>query len=321
MSSTKPLVSLVILTHNDIEHLILAIEIALAQTWPDTEIIVVDDASDQPVEPRIRATFAMPHRITVIRREVNGGVVVASQDGLDRAKGAYVHLGSTNDPIEPEFIEASVRMLEQRPDIAICFSDPGIIFGWDGRHQTYPLHLAHTETFFSPDEISELMRARPFHISSNTVLIRTEAFRKFGGCRAALGLYADWFVWIVAALANGAAYIPRTLTYFRIHAGAFSDMERWDKAARTAYARATLQTVAAEFPELAPRFRRSLVASHFGVGVLLALLRDAQFRALLGGDVLRMAMMRRAWALLRAMLPFGGSQWVRRIAMAGRKSS
>jgi len=306
-----PLATVVIPTYNDGDLLIGALERFKAQTWPNIEIVVADDGSAEPVEPRVRNWPGYDERITVVRRAVNGGVPAALQAGFERARGDYVHLSSTNDLVEPRFLETSIAALARHARAGMCFSDAGIVSDPGEEREPFPLHLARGETFFTPDAFAARLRSRPFHISSNTLVFRTSALRATGGSRPELELYADWFACLVTALRDGAVYVPRVMAYSRVHPGAYSGRPR-PRAARVELAAAAIRAVAAEFPEVLPRLRRSDAVSDFGLPVLLGLLREPQARAVVGADTFWVTLVRAGW---RGMLPRSGRRLLRRMVM------
>lgn len=319
--SGGPIATIVIPTYNDVEDLAVALELARAQTLRDIEIIVVDDCSKVPVESAVRVAVGSDPRVSVIRRETSGGVFAAQNTGIEKAQGRYIYLGSTNDPIKPDFLEAATGALDNSPAAGICFFDPGIVSGKPELRQSFPLHLAEQTTYFEPDHFAERLRHRPFHLSSNTALFRADALRTVSGCRSEFSLYADWFACVVTALRSGAVYIPRVLAYSRIHDDAFSNPQHWDTATRSRYAGAALRAIAAEFPEICPRLRHSLIVSEFGLRVLLALREDPNLWSLVGFYGLAMASFRDAWSLVRKIMPAAGRRFVRKIAMTTRKAA
>jgi GT2 family glycosyltransferase len=306
----RPLATVVIPTYNDADLLLGAIERFKAQTWPHIEIIVADDGSAEPVEPKVRNWPGYDERISVVRRPVNGGVPAALQAGLERARGDYIHFSSTNDATEPHFLAASIGALERHTHAGMCFSDVGIVSDWSNERQPFPLHLARGETWFAPDELAARLRRRPFHISSNTVVFRARSITATGGCRPELELYADWFACTVTALRDGAVYVPQVMAYCRVHGGAYS--RRWQSAARVKLAAAAIRAIARDAPEVLPRLRRSAALSDFGLPVLLGLARDPHARQVVGPDTLWVALVRTGW---RRMLPRGSRSLLRRVVM------
>jgi glycosyltransferase involved in cell wall biosynthesis len=311
LGAMPALATVVIPTYNDAHLLIGALERFKAQTWPNIEIVIADDGSDQPVEPAVRRWSGYHERITVVRRAKNGGVPAALQTGLGHTRGYFVHLSSTNDLAEPDFLQTSIAALQRHPGAGMCFSDAGIIMDPGNQREPFPLHLATRETWFSPEDFAARLRRRPFHISSNTVVFRTDSLRVTGGCRPELELYGDWFACMVTALRDGAVYIPRAMAYSRVHAGAYSARPR-ERDARVKLAAAAIRAIAAEFPDMLPRLRRSAALSDLGLPVLLGLLRDQRVRANVSIDTLWVALVRTGW---RRMLPRSGRRLLRRLTM------
>src|SRR5277367_3015271 len=103
MSSTMgkrlspPLVSVIITNYNYGRFLQGAVDSILAQTYPDIECIIVDDASTDE-SPAILAEIADTHStVKIIRRSVNGDQLAASLDGFAASTGDYVLFLDSDD--------------------------------------------------------------------------------------------------------------------------------------------------------------------------------------------------------------------------------
>lgn len=114
-----PRVSIMIPTYNQAEFLGEAIASALAQTWPDLEVIVGDDASSDST-PEVAARFMGDPRFRYLRRTENLGRVGNYRDLLyQQATGDYVvNLDGDDFYTDPGFIEAAVAGLSE-PDVLI----------------------------------------------------------------------------------------------------------------------------------------------------------------------------------------------------------
>jgi glycosyltransferase involved in cell wall biosynthesis len=105
-----PLVSILTPCYNSERWISETIESALSQTWPNKEIIVVDDgSSDRSVE--IAGSFE-PRGVKVIEQE-NGGASVARNRALREAQGDYIQYLDADDLLAPDKIELQINRLSQ----------------------------------------------------------------------------------------------------------------------------------------------------------------------------------------------------------------
>ena len=106
-----PEVSVVIPTYNRAGLVGLAVESALAQTFTDREIVVVDDGStDGTAETLARFGTA----IRVVRKE-NGGEASARNRGIREALGTWVAFLDSDDLWEPDALERLIAAAATHP--------------------------------------------------------------------------------------------------------------------------------------------------------------------------------------------------------------
>lgn len=102
-----------------------AVASATAQTWPDVEVLVVDDAStDDSADVAEAALRAVPNG-RLIRRPVNGGVAAARNTLLAEATGRYIAFFDDDDESAPERLAVQVARLEAEPSDGtpvLCFA-------------------------------------------------------------------------------------------------------------------------------------------------------------------------------------------------------
>jgi len=114
-----PLVSIVIPVYNGANYLREAIESALAQTYDNIEIIVVNDGSeDGGATEKIAMSYGS--RIRYFRKE-NGGVASALNLGIREMRGEYFSWLSHDDKYLPERIERQIEYLKKigRTDVVL----------------------------------------------------------------------------------------------------------------------------------------------------------------------------------------------------------
>lgn len=102
------LVSIIIPCYNNEQYIAEAIESALNQSYPATEVIVVDDGSTDSSLEIIRS---YGDRIQYFGQK-NQGAPVARNFGLARARGEYVKFLDGDDALLPDCIERQVRQFE-----------------------------------------------------------------------------------------------------------------------------------------------------------------------------------------------------------------
>jgi glycosyltransferase involved in cell wall biosynthesis len=206
-----PAVSVVMTAFNVAEFVGPAIDSALAQTWRDFELIVVDDGSTdgtleivrQIADPRMSVT-ALPHR----------GVSVQLQAAIELARAPYVAFLDGDDLWSPDKLERHVEFLKAHPDADFTFSWSRII---DARGQDTGLT---TRLWKGPISFSELLADNVIGNGSATVL-RRKALDAAGGIDSTLEACHDLDSWLRIALLRPRNLwaIPEYLTFYRRRLG------------------------------------------------------------------------------------------------------
>lgn len=112
MSQETASVSVVIPVYNCTERLEGAIRSALNQVPGPLEIIVVDDASIDPIDPA--ALAAVDPRVRVIRHEINRGGGAARNTGIDAARGEFIAFLDADDRWLPDKLKLQLSQIWER---------------------------------------------------------------------------------------------------------------------------------------------------------------------------------------------------------------
>ncbi|SEO22829.1 Glycosyltransferase involved in cell wall bisynthesis [Halogranum amylolyticum] len=107
--TTTPLVSVVIPTYGRPEFLPDAVESVAAQTYPNVELVVVDDHSPEPVEPVLSALSLGTLEWRCLRHEENEGANAARRTGIESTDGEIVAFLDDDDYWEPTAVERIVE--------------------------------------------------------------------------------------------------------------------------------------------------------------------------------------------------------------------
>ncbi|MCH9614501.1 MAG: hypothetical protein SP1CHLAM54_15380 [Chlamydiia bacterium] len=216
-----PLVTIVITNYNHARYLPKAFESLLKQTYPQVEILVVDDGStDNSVEVTKRYK-----EVRLIEHEKNQGVAAALNTGLFEAKGEYVHTMGADDLRMPDFLEKTMRPLIENNEIGLACSDFGYVKGEtnEGEVRTDRLLKGVSETqVFGKKEIVRVFQTTHFWIPGHTAVYKRELALKYGGFKEELKFYCDWYLLHQIALDSGALYVPKTLSVWWIYEASYS---------------------------------------------------------------------------------------------------
>ena len=138
-NTSQRYVSIVIPVYNGANYLRDAIDSALRQSYPDCEVIVINDGStDNDATRSIAMRFG--DRIKYIEKS-NGGVATALNLGIRKARGDYISWLSHDDMYYPDKIEKQIRYINAiGTDDVIMYSDYEIIDMAQNTLQTFAIH-------------------------------------------------------------------------------------------------------------------------------------------------------------------------------------
>lgn len=208
-----PKVSIVIPIYNGSNFMRDAIDSALAQTYPNCEIIVVNDGStDGGKTERIAKSYG--DRIRYIYKK-NGGVSTAINCGIDNMTGEYFSWLSHDDMYLPNKIETEINYLKEHNLLnkkVIAYSDYQIV---DKRGKLISIlkinhELANKHQFYA------FMRGV---INGNSMLIPKSAWDEYGGLDTKLICTQDYEKWFEMNKTYKFVHIPGDLVKSRYHAG------------------------------------------------------------------------------------------------------
>lgn len=121
----NPLVSIIVPVYNGTNYLCEALDSALRQTYPNIEIIVVNDGSNDGGKTR-DAALSYGDRIRYFEKEQNGGVSTALNIAIREMRGEYFSWLSHDDVYYPEKIQAEIDALRSSGNM-----DAAVYSGWD----------------------------------------------------------------------------------------------------------------------------------------------------------------------------------------------
>lgn len=176
------------------------------QTFTDWQLVLVDDCSPSTfVLAALDEAAAADPRITVVRREANGGIVAASNDALAAATGEFVALLDHDDELHPDALRLVDEALRAEPEADYVYTDEDKI-DEDGRR---------SGPFYKPDWSPERLRTQMYtcHLS----VLRRSLVDEVGGFDAAFEGSQDWdLVLRVTEQARKVLHVPHVLYHWRM---------------------------------------------------------------------------------------------------------
>lgn len=180
-----------------------------AQSFPDWELILVDDCSTAGhVRQTLHLAARDDSRIHVIERPQNGHIVAASNDGIDASKGYFIALLDHDDLLAPNALEKMAQAIRSHPDVDYLYSDEDKL---DERGVFY-------DEFRKPEWSPERLRGQMYtgHLS----VLRAALVREVGGFREGFDGSQDHdLVLRVTERARHVVHVPEVLYHWRVVPG------------------------------------------------------------------------------------------------------
>lgn len=191
--------------------LIEAIESVKRQTYPNWELCIVDDASEDGEMQAIFERFSREDsRIKVKCRETNGHISAASNDGLMMASGEWVALLDHDDLMSESALFWLVDAINANPDVRLIYSDEDKIDEISKRHSPYFKCDWNVDLFYSHNLIT--------HLGA----YKLDLIQEVGGFRIGFEGAQDYDLalrCIEKIRPDQIHHIPRVLYHWRVHSG------------------------------------------------------------------------------------------------------
>jgi glycosyltransferase involved in cell wall biosynthesis len=207
-----PRVSIVIPTYNRGRFLGEAVASALAQTYRDHEIIVVDDGSTDNTR-EIASGF--PPEVRYFRQE-NQGVSAARNRGIELARGEYVCFLDSDDMLLPEALEKNVSLMDKYPDAGFSY---GQALKIDERGRLFPVQKTSPAGKAYLREGKEQIAHLLFRcdVRTLTALVRRRCLYEVGLFDTKLRLHEDLDLWLRLSSKFNVGYVGEPLGKVRVH--------------------------------------------------------------------------------------------------------
>lgn len=204
-------VDVIVPAYNAERYLSAAIESVTIQTFSDWRILVIDDGSTDSTSI-IAASWA--ERLgpkLVYHRKENGGVSSARNTGIQMATADYLAMLDADDMWLPCRLAESLRVLSERPEIAMTY---GFIERIDSEGRfidTYETIKRHSQGWIAPHIYTKMI-----DIPCVTVTVRRSCLQDVGGFDENLTVTEDRDLWFRIAQRYEVALVPIIMARYRV---------------------------------------------------------------------------------------------------------
>ena len=216
LNRIKPWVSVVCISFNHEDYVEEALRSVVEQTYPNVELIVIDNGSTDRSAERIERFAAQHSAVRFIKNSVNRGLNRAFNQGLAIAGGRYIIDLSADDVMLPNRIVRQADQFELLSGpYAVVFSNAAYIDkrgAETGVH--YPVDTRGRALAKVPS--GDVFRAvlDSYFICTPTMMMRRDVLNELGGYDETLS-YEDFDFWVRSSRLYYYAYVDEVLTLKR----------------------------------------------------------------------------------------------------------
>jgi glycosyltransferase involved in cell wall biosynthesis len=208
--AAPPAVSVVMPVYNAGGWLAHSIGSVRAQTYPDWELLAVDDGSTDDSLARLRALAAADPRIRPIAMPANGGVAAARNAGIEAARGRWIAFLDSDDAWAPDKLRRQVDDMRAR-DLSVSYA----------AYQRVDERGKPLSRVCPPDMVDHAAMLRSNHIGNLTGMYD----RRLGEARFRRIGHEDYVFWLdLVRRAGHAARVPgdAPLAFYTVRNGSVS---------------------------------------------------------------------------------------------------
>ena len=205
MQNDFGLISIIMAAYNAEKTIEQAINSVLSQTYPDFELLVVNDCSTDKTAMLAEAIVKKDDRVRLISNEKNSGVSYTRKHGLEEASGEWVAILDSDDAWAPEKLEKQIN-LQKKTNADLLFTGSAFM---DADGKPIDWYLA------APAEVTYRQLLKQNVLSNSSALVRKELYAKYYAVGD--GMHEDFALWLNILKDGRKAYgVDEPLLIYRI---------------------------------------------------------------------------------------------------------
>lgn len=216
------LISIVIPNYNHEPFLRSRLESVFSQTYPNIEVILLDDASTDG-SVNILKTYANHPKVShFIVNETNSGSPFRQwEKGIELAKGDYVWIAESDDFCEVNFLEKLISFIDTKTVVAFCGSNvvnqESLFIKKNTWAQQHDDSLMKTHFNIEGQKLlKKHFRYRNMIPNTSAAIFKKEYYRK-KMLKTNFSFCGDWYFWCQMCKCGNFVYVNEFLNHYRRH--------------------------------------------------------------------------------------------------------
>lgn len=214
-------ISVIIPAYNAEKTILETIQSLQKQTFPDFEIIVINDGS---IDKTVELLNSIDEPRLKVFSYLNGGLPVARNRGINHATGKYITFIDADDLWTPEKLADQLAALQQHPEAGVAYS-------WTAFIDENSEFLYAWEPIYYQGDVYPKLLLRNFISSGSNLLVRREFIAAAGKFDPELKSAEDWDYYIRLAALCQFVLVPKYQILYRRSSGSMTSkvdvMERY----------------------------------------------------------------------------------------------
>ena len=199
------LISIIMAAYNAEKTIEQAVTSVLNQTYPNFELLVVNDCSKDRTVELVKDIAVRDSRVRIISNAKNCGVSYTRKHGLEEAKGSWIAILDSDDAWAPEKLEKQID-LQKKVNADLLFTGSAFMDS-DGRSIDWYLHV--------PSEVTYHQLLKQNILSNSSALVRKELYTEHYAIGDAM--HEDFAIWLSILKEGRKAYgVDEPLLIYRI---------------------------------------------------------------------------------------------------------
>jgi glycosyltransferase involved in cell wall biosynthesis len=231
MSTSAELISVIVTNYNHAKYLDERMDSLLKQTYPNLEIIVIDNCStDNSLE--VLAKYKKYNHVKIVALEKNGGCLNSCNMGVRMSQGRFFIFSEADDYCAPQQIELLYKTMKDNEEVGVSFCRSYMV---DAQSKVYGDDFSLRDSAFkkycSKDTVIPRRLAQRLFLFScfipnfSAVLFRKKVFELAGGFPPQISSVADWEFWFRFSPYCDFYYLTTPLNYYRRHGTSHQGMQ------------------------------------------------------------------------------------------------